>query len=65
MMLNEISGIWAQKQGNKSFGHNRKGTNHEGSQCQTEAATPLQKNSSTGNVEPLALETLKWQDILV
>jgi len=49
------------------------GTCHEGSQCQTEAATLLRKKSSTGNVDrkcghkiqPLALETLKWQDILV
>jgi hypothetical protein len=39
--------------------------------AQTEAATLLRKKSSTGNVDsvhktqPLALETLKWQDILV
>jgi len=65
MMMHQISGIWAQKQGNKSFGHNRMGTCHEGSQCQTEAATLLRKKNSTGNVDsvqkrqPLALETLK------
>jgi hypothetical protein len=71
MMLNQTSGIWAQKQGNKRFGHNRMGTCHEGSQGQTETATVLRERSSTGNVDivheirPLALETLKLRDILV
>jgi len=70
-MLNQTSGIWAQKQWNKSFGHNRMGTCHEGSQGQTEAATVLREKSSTGNVDTvqkiqsLAHETLKLQDILV
>jgi len=51
MMLNQISGIWAQKQENKSFVHNRMDTCHEGSQGQTKAATVLSEKISTGNVD--------------
>jgi hypothetical protein len=41
----DLRNMGVQKQGNKSFGHNRMGTCHEGSQGQTEAATALERRA--------------------